>query len=66
MSINRYPRTTTDVLSLRFNQDSSMNQSKREILRRILLFIGCFICATCDGIRIFNLEPFAQKSFLGN
>ncbi|CAF0809953.1 unnamed protein product [Adineta steineri] len=47
MSNNRYTRTTTDVLSLRFNQDSS-----------------CFICATCDGIRIFNVEPFAQKSFL--
>jgi hypothetical protein len=30
------------------------------------LFLGCFICATCDGIRIFNVEPFAQKSFLGN
>ncbi|UJR28331.1 hypothetical protein I4U23_009573 [Adineta vaga] len=47
MSNSRYTRTTTDVLSLRFNQDSS-----------------CFICATCDGIRIFNVEPFAQKSFL--
>ncbi|CAF1574742.1 unnamed protein product [Rotaria magnacalcarata] len=47
MSVNRYSRTTTDVLSLRFNQDST-----------------CFICATCDGIRIFNVEPFAQKSFL--
>jgi len=44
---NHYSRTTTDVLSLRFNQDSS-----------------CFICATSDGIRIFNVEPFAQKCYL--
>lgn len=27
--------------------------------------LACFICATGDGIRIFNVEPFAQKSFLG-
>lgn len=67
MSINRYPRTTTDVLSLRFNQDSSIDQWKHDLEEFFrFLFLGCFICATCDGIRIFNLEPFAQKSFLGN
>ncbi|CAF0809353.1 unnamed protein product [Adineta ricciae] len=40
-------RKTADVLSLRFNQDSS-----------------CFICTTRDGIRVFNVEPLAQKCYL--
>jgi hypothetical protein len=31
----------------------------------LFFVLACFICATCDGIRIFNVEPFAQKSFLG-
>jgi hypothetical protein len=67
MSNNRYTRTTTDVLSLRFNQDSSIEKNKKMRVWKIDdLFLGCFICATCDGIRIFNVEPFAQKSFLGN
>ncbi|CAF0926546.1 unnamed protein product [Adineta steineri] len=48
MSSNRNTRTKTDVLSLRFNQDSS-----------------CFVCATSDGIRVFNVEPLALKCFLG-
>jgi hypothetical protein len=64
MSNYRYTRTTTDVLSLRFNQDSSKIGFGRILC--IFFRIGCFICATCDGIRIFNVEPFAQKSFLGN
>lgn len=69
MSMNRYVRTTTDVLSLRFNQDSSRKHSMIPFQRYKTVvfscFSACFICATCDGIRIFNVEPFAQKSFLG-
>ena len=68
MSNNRYIRTTTDVLSLRFNQDSSKTQEETESAcnNEVNRFdLACFICATGDGIRIFNVEPFAQKSFLG-
>lgn len=67
MSNNRHVRTTTtDVLSLRFNQDSSKDGFFSSKRFSMTLFLACFICATCDGIRIFNIEPFAQKSFLGN
>ena len=66
MSNNRHTRTTTDVLSLRFNQDSSMSgQAAQWQGIDSCAVSGCFICATCDGIRIFNVEPFTQKSFLG-
>jgi len=30
MSNNRYTRTTTDVLSLRFNQDSSIEEKQKD------------------------------------
>ena len=28
------------------------------------IYLGCFVCATNDGIRVFNVEPFAQKCYL--
>ena len=69
MSGNNYLYTSTEILSLRFNQDSSKKSSEREREMEFddwVLPIGCFICATDDGIRVFNVEPFAQKCYLGN
>ena len=37
----------------------------RDLLVILNYFLGCFICATCDGVRIFNVEPLAQKCYLG-
>jgi hypothetical protein len=46
--------------------DLIKNQVKKNFNRFIYFSsLACFICATSDGIRIFNVEPFAQKSFLG-
>ena len=40
-----------------------MKQQQQQ--QQLILVLDCFVCATSDGIRVFNVEPFAQKCYLG-